>query len=101
MADKPNCYECAYRGTIPGNAHSCCHHPAVKHADSNSFGAMVQAFSGEFTEAIKELGVTAEPHGVKSGWFVWPANFDPTWLLTCNGFKDKQEEEYHGNISSR
>ena len=23
------CYECKHRGTVPGDAHSCCNHPEV------------------------------------------------------------------------
>jgi hypothetical protein len=32
------------------------------------------------------LGVTGSQHGINSGWFNWPLNFDPAWLKSCNGF---------------
>lgn len=57
---KPNCYECVHRLEIPGNCHSRCNNHAAK--------------------------VSAVGHGVANGWFRWPLNFDPTWLLTCDGF---------------
>ena len=27
---KPNCYECRWRGEVPGSTHSCCNHPNAK-----------------------------------------------------------------------
>jgi len=24
------------------------------------------------------------------GWFYWPINFDPVWLLECNGHTPKE-----------
>jgi len=80
-----NCYKCQYRGTIPGNTHSRCDHPEVVQ-DSNVFGALVDMFSGKNTEAAKKLNIKGNPHGIRSGWFMWPANFDPTWLENCDGF---------------
>jgi hypothetical protein len=61
--DKPNCYECVYRKGVPGDAHSEC---------SN-----------------KEADVIGYSYGAKQGWFTWPYNFDPTWLVSCNGFEGK------------
>jgi len=63
--DKPNCYKCKYRGEIPGDCHSTC---------SN-----------------KKANVKGNPHGIRSGWFFWPWNFDPTWLISCTGFKKKEK----------
>jgi len=86
----PNCYECEYRGGIPGDAHSRCNHPEVKQ-DENVFGALVDMLAGKNIEAIKKLNIKGNPMGIKRGWFMWPANFDPTWLISCNGFKAKEE----------
>lgn len=66
----PNCYKCAHRRELPGDAHSRCNN--------------------------HKAHVTANPHGVRMGWFLWPLNFDPTWLVSCDGFstdeKDKNAE---------
>ena len=83
-----NCYECKFRGTIPGDAHSRCNHPKVKQ-DSNPFGAMVDALSGKNNDAAKELKIVGDPRGIKKGWFLWPANFDPVWLLSCEGIESR------------
>lgn len=83
------CYECKYRGTVSGDAHSCCKHPEVNQ-DDNPFGALVEMLGGKNKEAEKKLGIEGHPQGIKSGWFMWPANFDPTWLVNCNGFVSKK-----------
>jgi len=88
---EPKCYECKYRGSIPGDAHSCCNHPAIGEKDSNEFGALVEMLGGKFQEAKKKLEIQGHPQGIRSGWFMWPANFDPTWLLNCNGFEQKEK----------
>jgi hypothetical protein len=66
MTEKPDCYKCVHRLDIPGNAHSRC----------NNHDAKVSAYA----------------HGVRSGWFAWPLNFDPVWLTACDGWSDKPED---------
>ena len=44
------------------------------------------------TPAMKRLNISGNAHGIKSGWFYWPINFDPVWLESCNGFEAKKEE---------
>jgi len=72
----PDCYKCEYRGTIPGDAHSRCNHP-------------MDMFTGKADEAIKKLNIVGDLRGIKRGWFMWPANYDPVWLKNCDGFKAK------------
>lgn len=57
----PNCYDCKFRHDLTGDCHSFC---------SNS-----------------KADVSGNMHGIRSGWFNWPWNFDPTWLTECDGFK--------------
>lgn len=70
MANKPNCYDCIHRRNVPGDAHLQCNNKNAK--------------------------VTASEYGICKGWFIWPLNFDPNWLVTCDGFstdpKDKLPE---------
>ena len=61
---RPNCSECAHKGSIAGDAHIRCSNYSAR--------------------------VSGSLHGIKSGWFVWPFNFDPVWLISCNGFKPKE-----------
>ncbi len=80
MSGKPNCYECKHRGKVPGDAHSCCNYPG------NDTG-ILSFFATENKENAKKLNIKANPHGVRNGWFTWPVNFDPTWLVSCDGFE--------------
>ncbi len=58
---KPNCYKCDYRMNIPGDCHISC--------------------------TNKEAKVKGNEVGKKKGWFSFPHNFDPVWLIKCDGFK--------------
>lgn len=89
---KPNCYNCVHRRSIPGNAHSRCVHPALGLQADNEFTAMVEMLANidRVTAAAQQLHLTGHRVGILRGWFLWPANFDPTWLLTCDGFQAKE-----------
>jgi hypothetical protein len=82
MSQKPNCYKCIHRGTVPGDAHSCCKYPGNK---TGMFDMFIQPANN-----AEKLNIKADPHGVRNGWFMWPVNFDPVWLLNCDGFEEKE-----------
>jgi len=82
--EKPNCYECKYRRSVPGDAHSECVHPRISETDRIITGFALLA--GQRSAAMKRLNVMGDPVGIKRGWFYWPLNYDPTWLETCDGF---------------
>jgi hypothetical protein len=63
MSNKPDCYDCKGRGSIPGDCHSSCFQ--------------------------REARVVGNPVGIRGGWFNWPWNFDPTWLVSCDSFVSK------------
>lgn len=60
---KPSCYECKHRVEIPGEAHSRC--------------------------TNLNANVTGSDYARMKGWFFHPYNFDPAWLLTCDGWEQK------------
>ena len=64
--DKPNCYKCVHRRPVPGNHHSRCNN--VK------------------------ANVVGDEWGIKNGWFIFPLNYDPTWLMSCDGFSDDPKD---------
>jgi hypothetical protein len=89
---KANCYECKFRGEVPGSAHSCCKHPGSGN-DGDPFIKLMAIFAGVGRhapignhEGIRKLNIRGNPHGIRMGWFNWPYNFDPTWLENCDGF---------------
>lgn len=73
MNEAPNCGDCVHRRNNPGSAHSRCNNLNAK--------------------------VTGNPFGIRRGWFMWPLNFDPTWLTACDGFSsnpaDNKPEAKH------
>lgn len=72
-----NCYTCKYRDDVPGSCHSSCKHPSVEQfVELMKFGTGVE----------NVLKVRGNPHGIRNGWFVWPMDFDPTWLEQCLGW---------------
>lgn len=81
--DRPNCYQCKYRGTVPGDAHSCCRYPG------NEIG-LFEIFAPANKENATKLNIRVEYHGIRNGWFMWPINFDPAWLTNCDGFQVKE-----------
>ena len=60
---KPDCFKCDFKRAVPGNCHIEC----------KNLGALV----------------VGDRRGIKNGWFFWPLLFDPTWLVSCNGFKER------------
>lgn len=60
----PQCYNCKHRREVLGSCHSAC--------------------------ANRDASVEGHPHGRKNGWFVWPYNYDPVWLVVCDGFESKE-----------
>ncbi len=75
MGNKPNCHKCKHRGTIPGDAHSRCNN-----AEAKVKGHLV---------------------GIRGGWFHHPYNFDPTWLLECDGFERLKASGLQTPVSER
>jgi hypothetical protein len=96
-SDKPDCYECKFRGSIPGDCHSNCNHPALKAAKNDPLAQAMAIFASAGRtppqQAVsEECKVTGNPRGVRSGWFYHPWNFDPVWLESCTGFEKKDAE---------
>ncbi len=91
--ERPNCYDCVHRGTIPGSAHSSCKHPATDAARDNPMLEMMGIFASVGRvppiQADVGLNIKGNAHGIESGWFNWPYNFDPVWLDGCDGFEAK------------
>lgn len=80
------CYKCRYRGSVPGDAHSCCRYPG----NNTDFFAM---FDRENMKQAVKLNIQAERHGIVNGWFMWPVNFDSVWLVNCDGFTPTEDAD--------
>ena len=63
---KNNCHKCRHMQEIPGDAHISCSKP--------------------------DKFMQGNPHGIRSGWFNYPWNFDPTWMeKKCRNFRRTNE----------
>lgn len=70
---KKTCYNCGYRGNVPGSAHSTC------------------SFNFKKAEVDVPKG---NPHGIKNGWYYFPINFDPVWIIKeCSAFSIEKDNE--------
>ena len=93
--EKPDCYRCRWRRDVPGSAHSSCHHPANKKLLEDPMMNILGIFAsaGRLPPMQgKGLKVKGHPHGIRNGWFNYPWNFDPAWLLECDGFEPEDEK---------
>ena len=94
---KPDCYKCKYRGSIPGDAHSCCNHPLLGEISNDPLGQILAILARvgrvpPIQMGIDKLGIKANYHGIKNGWFNFPFNFDPYWLEECDGYETASKE---------
>jgi len=96
----PDCYDCLYRCDIPGDAHSCCTHPATKNLIDNPLAQIMGIFAsvGRVSPILADCGlhIQANLHGIRKGWFNWPINYDPSWLEACAGFTKKYPDKISG-----
>lgn len=90
--ENPNCFQCRHKTNIPGESHIGCNHPNNAEALESSFAPVlaILASAGRFQAAAMDngLNIKASANGIRNGWFNYPYNFDPTWLLNCDGFED-------------
>jgi hypothetical protein len=86
------CYKCKHHGHVANSRHSSCRHPEAQRIVQS--GETLMALMKGYVEKsrvnqVTAIKVEAEPHGIQNGWFVWPFNFDPLWLKSCNGFEEE------------
>lgn len=78
MEDKTNtrkqCYGCAYKGQVPGSAHSQC--------------------KFNFSKAGLKMP-DGDEHGKRNGWYYFPYNYDPTWMNeVCEARSEKADPDF-------
>ncbi len=93
---KPNCYECHWKEDLPGSAHVKCIHPLLP--DDKTTNNQIATLMAVLLTARKvpfslsgnnPIGVVGNERGINNGWFNFPYNYDPIWLLKCDGFRQK------------
>lgn len=91
--EKFDCWTCRHRGEIPGDCHVRCNHPDAKLDAPIIVKCLMTGSAAPLDSVWKRLGITGDIIGIRNGWFLWPMNFDPTWLRNCNGYAEAEEEK--------
>lgn len=85
------CWGCLHSRTIPGNAHLACHHPATLVAHRHPLAPVITVTGNALPLAVPGLSVAGLDQGIDRGWFAHPFNFDPVWLVACDGYAPEDE----------
>jgi hypothetical protein len=95
--EKTNCYNCKFKGTVPGSAHSRCNAIRESLSNESESSRLEMLLAGNLVSmTISEGDAKGEPivklneHGVKNGWACWPLDFDPIWVDDCKFYKEKE-----------
>lgn len=108
-----NCYGCRYRGPANcGSVHSKCEHPDIEDLFQDSllkifsiFASVDRVpsvmFSPKVLDSMEKLGITVDATGFKNNWVNWPFDFDPIWILTCEGFTELPNGHHRHKVSVR
>ena len=73
---KNNCYQCKHKRSVAGNAHIKCVKP--------------------------DVDMTGNEHGIRSGWFMYPILFDPTWCTSkCKNFEPSESVSLASKSSNK
>lgn len=89
---KPNCYDCKWRGSVPGDCHSCCLHPNTGNKGTGYIENLFTLLLGS-ADAGSTMGIKLNSHGVRNGWAMWPVNFDPIWVENCDCFEERVKDD--------
>lgn len=85
-----DCLECKWREKLNHSSHSKCCHPEFTEMNESKIGEILTKLgkrAGSIHLRPKTIEVIGDPHGMDSGWFNHPFNYDPIWLLKCTGYK--------------
>ena len=70
-----NCHNCAYKSNIPGDTHISCRFNWAKSNEKPPEGNL---------------------HGIRKGWYNFPMNYDPTWMIDeCKKFSSTIDKEMY------
>ena len=95
ISEKNKCSTCKYSGTISGDAHLCCNHPAIID-DRNTMQRILQSMSNNMYNTnptrlvINDIPLQEwDESGISQGYVIFPFNFDPIWLEYCLLYNNK------------
>lgn len=88
------CNTCAYPRDIVGSAHTRCGHPAITFLTGDPLMEIAALMGRAPSLLVPSAGlVEGHPTGISRGWFQWPLNFDPVWLVRCAFYTPADTED--------
>lgn len=89
-----SCYTCKYKRNVPGDTHIQCKYPLMNSETSSILFLASMANPVAFNIEVERMfGFTGDIHGLRSGWFCFPENFDTTWMQgECKKHSDLVDE---------
>jgi len=69
IMSKVNCHACKHHLRIPGDCHISCVNPSAE--------------------------IIGDQYAIRKGWFFYPLNYDPIWILNenCPNFEEEDHEK--------
>lgn len=88
------CYKCKYAKPIPGDCHIRCDHYLLHNASNKnivylSLSTLSPRDISNIKTTAKKLKIKIDIYGFSRGLAMWPFNFDPKWILNCNGREEQ------------
>lgn len=74
------CNNCTHKRNIAGDCHISCSNPDIaKHSQVLTVVGLTSP-SNLDKFCRESLGFSVDEYGIRSGWFMFPLNYDPTWM---------------------
>lgn len=92
---KPDCYNCSFRGTVPGSAHSSCKYldDVFEEPDLSMMKTALSIGMASLKDDDGNEPVTMNETGINGGWAAWPLDYDPIWVDKCVWYAPINTEE--------
>lgn len=82
---RSQCLSCVHRGSVPGSAHVSC-----KHFEGLFKKHNIDPLTGMLAVNKIDGMPKGDPHGISNGWYMFPYNYDPCWMLEdCHFYQNR------------
>lgn len=81
-----SCYNCEYKRNLPYDSHFKCKYPFLTDESSMHLASLSIVNIDAFINNVEDnFGFSVNKHGIQNGWFSFPENYDPVWMIgECN-----------------
>jgi hypothetical protein len=84
---RSQCYSCQHKSNgFPGSALNSC--SFYKEMFAQLKHGKLMSLSAQYSPELRKLMPQGEYHGIKNGWYNFPVNYDPVWMISkCKFYK--------------